>query len=80
MWIPEYVNDQDCELRYLPTEYGRVNINQIAAFEKSYLGTERREAQDNYMLYKCLINSLTKEARMKTEGWENEYVIRNNQG
>ena len=80
MWIPEDINDQSSELRYLPTEYGRVTLSQIDAFEKSYLGTERREAQDNYMLYKCLISSLSKEARMKIEGWENEYVIRNNQG
>ena len=80
MWIPEDVNDQNSELRYLPTEYGRVTLSQIDAFEKSYLGTERREAQDNYMLYKCLMSSLSKEARMKIEGWENEYMIRNNQG
>ena len=80
LWIPEDINDQNSDLRYLPTEYGRVTLEQISAFEKSYLGTERREAQDNYMLYKCLMSSLSKEARMKIEGWENEYVIRNNQG
>ena len=80
LWIPEDINNQNSELRYLPTEYGRVTIDQIAAFERSYLGTERRETQDNYMLYKCLMSSLSKEARMKIEGWENEYVIQNNQG
>ena len=80
LWIPEDINDQNSDLRYLPTEYGRVTLEQITAFEKSYLGTERREAQDNYMLYKCLMSSLSKEARMKIEGWETEYVVRNNQG
>ena len=80
MWIPDDIDDQNSDLRYLPTEYGRVTLEQIAKFEKSYLGTERREAQDNYMLYKCLMSSLSKEARMKIEGWENEYIIRNNQG
>ena len=80
LWIPEDIDNQNSELRYLPTEYGRVTLEQITDFEKSYLGTERREAQDNYMLYKCLMSSLTKEARMKIEGWENEYMIRNNQG
>ena len=79
-WIPEDINDQNSELRYLPTEYGRVTLDQIANFEKSYLGTERRDAQDNFMLYKCLMSSLSKEVEMKIEGWENEYIIRNNQG
>ena len=80
LWIPEDVNDQNSELRYLPSEYGRVTINQIAAFERSYIGTARREAQDNNMLYKCLMSSLSKETRMKIEGWENEYITTNNQG
>lgn len=80
LWIPEDINDQNSDLRYIPTEYGRVTINQIAAFEKSYLGTARREAQDNYMLFKCLMASLSKEARMKIEGWENEYIVTSNQG
>ena len=80
LWIPEDLNDQNSELRYLPTEHGIITLDQISAFEKSYLGTERREAQDNYMLYKCLMSSLSKEARMKIEGWEDEYIIRNNQG
>ena len=80
LWIPEDATDPNSELRYLPNEYGRVSIEQISAFEKTYLGTEQRVAQDSYMLFKCLMNSLSKEARMKIEAWENEYIIENNSG
>ena len=80
LWIPEDANDPNSELRYLPNEYGRVTIEQITAFEKSYLGTEQRVAQDSHMLFNCLMNSLSKEARMKIEAWEKEYIIENNAG
>ena len=80
LWIPEDVNDPTSELRYLPNEYGRVTLQQITAFEQSYLGTQQRVAQDAYMLFKCLMNSLSKEARMKIEAWENEYIIQTDAG
>ena len=80
LWVPEDSADPASELRYLPNEYGRVSLSQITAFEQSYLGTQRRVAQDAYMLFKCLMNSLSKEARMKIEAWENEYIIETNEG
>ena len=80
LWIPEDAADPTSELHYLPKEYGRVTLDQITAFEQTYLGTQQRVAQDAYMLFKCLMNSLSKEARMKIEAWENEYIIETNAG
>ena len=80
LWIPEDHQDQNSKLRYLPKEYGTVTMEQIANFEKSYLGAETRAAQDSYMLFKCLMNSLSKEARMKIETWEEEYMVTNDLG
>ena len=80
LWIPEDTNDPNSELRYLPSEYGRVSLGQIANFEETYLGTQQRVAQDAYMLFKCLMDSLSKEARMKIEAWEDEYIIESNAG
>ena len=57
LWIPEDSADPASELRYLPNEYGRVLLQQINAFEQTYLGTQQRVAQDAYMLLKCLINT-----------------------
>ena len=80
LWIPEDTDDPNSELRYLPSEYGRVTLEQITRFEESYLGTQQRVAQDAYMLFKCLMDSLSKEARMKIEAWEDEYIIETNAG
>ena len=80
LWIPNNVNDANAELRYLPREYGKISMEEILNFERSYLGRELRTAQDAYMLYMCLLNSLTKEAKMKIQIWESEYMILNDQG
>ena len=80
LWIPEDSNDPNSELRYLPSEYGRVSLEQITQFEETYLGTQQRVAQDAYMLFKCLMDSLSKEAQMKIEAWEDEYIIETNAG
>ena len=32
------------------------------------------------MIYKCLMNSFSKEGRMKIESWENEYLVTNDTG
>ena len=80
LWIPQDVNDPASDLKYLPREYGTISIDSITNFERTYLGQELRTAQDSYMLYMCLLNSLTKEAKMKIQIWENEYIIVNQQG
>ena len=79
-WIPQDVNDPASNLRYLPREYGKISIDSIAEFECTYLGQELRTTQDSYMLYMCLLNSLTKEAKMKIQIWKSEYIIQNQQG
>ena len=80
LWIPQDVNHPATNLRYLPREYGKISIESIAEFERTYLGQELRTAQDSYMLYMCLLNSLTKEAKMKIQIWESEYIIQNQHG
>ena len=67
LWIPQDINDPASDLRYLPREYGTISMESITNFERTYLGQELRTAQDSYMLYMCLLNSLTKEAKMKIQ-------------
>ena len=78
LWIPESGNIQ--EVSYLPNEYGTISIERITEFEKSYIGDETREAQDAYMVYKCLMNSISKEAKIKVRQWEEEYIIETDNG
>ena len=80
LMIPDDHQDPNSELKYLPTHYGEISIDTITRFEKSYLGGAQRLAQDSYMIHKCLMNSLSKEGKMKVESWEREYLITNDAG
>ena len=46
--------------------YGNVTLDQVVVSELQYIEEEGRERQDSYMLYKCLMASLTVEARRKS--------------
>lgn len=78
--IPEDHNHPGSETKLLPGEYGQIDMGTIAAFEKSYLGRQVRPAQDIYMMYQCLLNSISKEAKKKVQVWESEYIMMNDQG
>jgi hypothetical protein len=45
--------------------YGTLTLEQVIASELQYIDEESRYAQDTYMLYKCLMASLTREAKKK---------------
>ena len=78
--IPEDPSSATSPTRFLLKEYGTITMERIAAFERSYLGRQVRPAQDSYMMYQCLLNSLSKEAKIKVQVWESEYIIMNDEG
>ena len=78
--IPEDHSDVNSPTDYLPEEYGKISQERITSFEKSYLGAQTRAAQDSYMLYHCLLNSLAKEAKAKVQLFQSEYVVMNDAG
>ena len=78
--IPNDHTDPMSNTKYLPSEYGQIDMATITRFEKSYLGQPVRPAQDSYILYQCLLNSLSKEAKIKIQVWESEYIIMNDAG
>ena len=78
--IPEDHTDPNSDTAYLPQAYGRINLERIKKFEKSYLGKECRAAQDSYMIYLCLLNSLTKNAKNKIQIWKDDYIVMNEDG
>ena len=49
----------------LLNEYGRLSKAQVDAEVETYMGEENRAAQDDYQIYICLMNSLSKEAKDK---------------
>ena len=67
----------------LPTKYmnllnnhGELDLEDVLRFEKSYINSPTRAAQDTNMLYHCLIISLSKVRNTKVMVWEYQYKIK----
>jgi hypothetical protein len=58
--------------------YGTLTLDQVVASELQYIDGKSRYAQDTYMLYKCLMASLTSKAKKKVLIWSNQYKIGEN--
>jgi hypothetical protein len=56
--------------------YGSITLERIIETEEENVVNQGREAQDTYtMLYKCLMASLTADARKKVTIWSSQYRI-----
>ena len=55
--------------------YGTITLEQVIATEKTYIAEPQRKAQDTYMLYLCLMASLTSDAKKKVMIWSDQYQI-----
>lgn len=76
--VPEDMAQPMINQRYMITEYGLLTMEQIRAFEVTYLGTQTRAAQDNHMLYRCLIESLSTAGFNKVVLWREDYHVGDN--
>ena len=56
-------------------QHGEITLQEIRAFEETYLGQQNRSAQDAAQLYRCLMSSLSKEGKRKILIWEDQYTI-----
>jgi len=61
----------------LLTEYGRISVEQVRTNAQVYFGQPVRAAQDDRMLYNCIMESLSKEAKDKVLLLTSEYHIGN---
>ena len=63
--IPEDVNvpPPNNNLRMLTTQYGQITLTQIEEHADTYINAQDRDAQNSFMLYSCLMNSLNKKAQ-----------------
>ena len=55
--------------------YGTLTLEQVVESELQYIDEQGRLAQDTYILYKCLMASLTDEAKKKVSIWSNQYRV-----
>ena len=51
--------------RNLIKDFGRISLEEVKAHCATYIQDETRQAQHQYQLYQCLMNSLTETARFK---------------
>ncbi|KAI2497326.1 hypothetical protein MHU86_17199 [Fragilaria crotonensis] len=75
----EVENDEDNARENLIDHYGSITLERIIETEEENVVNHGREAQDTYMLYKCLMASLTTDARKKVTIWSSQYLIGNDE-
>ena len=63
------------DFKSLIDNHGEIEIDRIRTFEESYVQGQSRSAQDAAMLYRCLMNSISKEGKRKILVWEDQYQI-----
>ena len=63
------------EFKSLIDNHGEIDIESVRVFEESYIRGRSRSAQDAAMLYRCLMNSISKEGKRKILVWEDQYQL-----
>jgi hypothetical protein len=51
------------DLDNLITSYGTITLERVRKHAETYLSTQTRAAQDSFMMYQCIMKTLTKEAK-----------------
>jgi hypothetical protein len=58
--------------------YGTISLEQVVESELQYINQQGRDAQNTYMLYKCLMASLSNNAKKRISLWSEQYRIGDN--
>ena len=58
----------------LITDYGMISEERVREHEETYIDKPVRLAQDNNILFNCLMESLSESAKNKIQIWENDYI------
>ena len=61
--------------KYLLDHYGSISIEEKREYERGYISTHTRDAQDTYLLYECIMNLLSPEAKAKVSIWRDDYWV-----
>ncbi|KAI2497425.1 hypothetical protein MHU86_17083 [Fragilaria crotonensis] len=74
----EVTDDNEPVQERLIENYGTISLEKVTESELQYINEQGREAQDTYMLYKCLMASLTNAAKKRISLWSDQYRIGDN--
>lgn len=73
--IPDDAYDVDSRTKNLLTQYGQIDMEHIREHVDTYFNGTSRAVQDSMMLYICLSESLTTDARTKLVVYKDQYTI-----
>ena len=74
----EVTDDIEPVQENLIDNYGTISLEQVVESELQYINKQGRNAQNTYMLYKCLMSSLTNNAKKRISLWSEQYRIGDN--
>ena len=74
-WTPICEIDTDDGMFNLFEEYGAVTMEQVKENASLYIGTHTRAYQNSGMMFQCLLNSLTSEARVRVNQYSDQYTV-----
>jgi hypothetical protein len=74
----EVTDDIEPVQENLIDNYGTISWEQVVESELQYINEQGRDAQNTYMLYKCLMSSLTNNAKKRISLWSEQYRIGDN--
>jgi hypothetical protein len=55
--------------------YGQISLEELRAFDQTYLHQQICPAQDATLLFSCLMNSLSREGKIKINLWKSQYTV-----
>ena len=74
----EVTDDNEPVQEKLIDNYGTISLEQVVESELQYINEQGREAQDTFMLYKCLMASLSNSAKKRISLWSEQHRIGDN--
>ena len=74
--IPKNYGARTGDMTNLLEEYGIMDVDKLRQYEKTYVATSTRLAQDDRLLFQCVYNSISKEGKSKILVWKNDYEIK----
>ena len=69
------ITDTDGEKRNLVTEYALLTMDDILKSEEKVLAADSRDTQESYMIFQCLFNSLTRQAKSQLSLTSGDFQI-----
>ena len=70
--------DPNSDCVNLLTHHGQLTLEQIRAFDRTYISSGTRAAQDNYAMHRCIRNSVKKNTLQRIGVWSEDHHIAGN--